>query len=77
MAHLHSEDKSAHIMQLENVGSSSSSGDKMDIVPGYGHERDPRVVADIEDEDNPNVHQKVSILFCRSRTSHKADFLSR
>ena len=77
MAHLQSDDKSAHIMPLENVGSSSSSGDKLDIVPGYGHERDPRVVADIEDEDNPNVHQKVRTLFCRRQMFHEADPTSR
>ena len=60
MAHLHQEDKSAQIMQLEKLDTAGSgSDDKLDFVPGYGHERDPRAVADIESEDNPNVHQSV------------------
>ena len=53
------EDKSATILQMENASGSSSSHDKSDFVPGYGRERDSRAVADIEDGDNPNVHQSV------------------
>lgn len=32
------------------------------VVPGYGHERNERVVADIEGEDNPNVFHSVGIV---------------
>ncbi|KAK5121659.1 hypothetical protein LTR85_004831 [Meristemomyces frigidus] len=39
------------------------------FVPGYGHERNERVVADVEGQENPNVYQSMNLSLFLSLTA--------